>query len=401
MTPRTRSVRDFVPRVPGQVGGLPVWATVQAAPHIGHLRSGVNYDVLRRWLVHSGLTVTFVRNITDIDDKILAVGAAEGVPFWSIAYANERAFTAAYERARRAAADRRAAGHRARAGDARADRRLIDAGHAYAAGPATSTSTSRTLPAYGPLSGQRSPTHAAADEPTGAKRDPRDFALWKGAKPGEPGPGTPRGAPAGRAGTSSARRCRRVPGADLRHPRRRAGPGLPAPRERDGPVARGRAAVRPLLGAPRAAQPRRREDEQVAGQRDRRRTCCGGGGRSSCATTCRRALPVHCRLLGGGAARGRGRLPADRGLRARAASWSASGQPGPLPAAFVAAMDDDLNTSAGAGGGARRGPGGQRRARRGGQGGRGRALRRGPGDARRARPRPAGRAVAGRAARPT
>jgi len=68
----TRSVRDFVPRIPGQAGVYLCGLTVQSGPHIGHLRSGVNYDVLRRWLTHSGLAVTFVRNITDIDDKVLA-----------------------------------------------------------------------------------------------------------------------------------------------------------------------------------------------------------------------------------------------------------------------------------------------------------------------------------------
>src|SRR5690606_28898562 len=71
-------------------------ATVQAPPHIGHIRSGVNFDVLRRWLEHEGYAVTFVRNVTDIDDKILAKGAAEGVPYWVVAARNERAFQDGY-----------------------------------------------------------------------------------------------------------------------------------------------------------------------------------------------------------------------------------------------------------------------------------------------------------------
>ena len=83
------------------------------APHIGHLRSGVNYDVLRRWLLHSGYEVTFIRNITDIDDKMLAKAIEQGRPFWSIAYANELILGRRLPRARRAAADLRAAGHRA------------------------------------------------------------------------------------------------------------------------------------------------------------------------------------------------------------------------------------------------------------------------------------------------
>src|ERR1041385_337982 len=77
----TRSVRDFVPRIPGQAGVYLCGLTVQSGPHIGHLRSGVNYGVLRRWLTHSGLAVTFVRNITDIDDKVLAKSIEQGEPF--------------------------------------------------------------------------------------------------------------------------------------------------------------------------------------------------------------------------------------------------------------------------------------------------------------------------------
>ena len=85
----TRSVRDFIPKSPGQAGIYLCGLTVQSGPHIGHLRSGVNYDVLRRWLEHSGYQVRFVRNITDIDDKVLAKALEQERPFWSIAYENE------------------------------------------------------------------------------------------------------------------------------------------------------------------------------------------------------------------------------------------------------------------------------------------------------------------------
>src|SRR4029077_13810169 len=71
-------------------------ATVQAPPHIGHIRSGIAFDVLRRWLEYRGLRVTFIRNVTDIDDKILHNAEHEGVPFWEIAARNERAFPGAY-----------------------------------------------------------------------------------------------------------------------------------------------------------------------------------------------------------------------------------------------------------------------------------------------------------------
>jgi cysteinyl-tRNA synthetase len=98
-----RAVRDFVPLIPGQVSIYLCGATVQAPPHISHIRSGINFDILRRWLSYRGYTVTFVRNVTDIDDKVLRNAAAEGVPFWQVAQRNERAFVGIH----RSAADRR------------------------------------------------------------------------------------------------------------------------------------------------------------------------------------------------------------------------------------------------------------------------------------------------------
>ena len=69
----TRTVREFCPVVPGRASIYLCGATVQAPPHIGHLRSGVIFDILVRWLRASGYEVTFCRNVTDIDDKILQV----------------------------------------------------------------------------------------------------------------------------------------------------------------------------------------------------------------------------------------------------------------------------------------------------------------------------------------
>ncbi|MFL6128174.1 MAG: cysteine--tRNA ligase [Mycobacteriales bacterium] len=188
----TRSVREFVPLVPGQVSVYYCGATVQAAPHLGHLRSGLDIDVLRRWLEHSGLTVTMARNVTDIDDKILAVGAAQGVPWWQVAFRNERAFTAAYEAlgVLPPTVEPRATGHVPEM--IALMRRLVDAGHAYATGGDVYFAV-RTWPEYGSLSGQQVAAMQQG-EPTGAKRDPVDFALWKGAKPGEPAWDTPWGA---------------------------------------------------------------------------------------------------------------------------------------------------------------------------------------------------------------
>ncbi|MCU0265373.1 MAG: class I tRNA ligase family protein, partial [Actinomycetia bacterium] len=92
-----RSVRDFVPLQPDKASVYLCGATVQAPPHIGHIRSGVAFDVLVRWLELRGYQVTFIRNVTDVDDKIIANAAAEGVPFWVVAARNEQAFTWAYD----------------------------------------------------------------------------------------------------------------------------------------------------------------------------------------------------------------------------------------------------------------------------------------------------------------
>jgi cysteinyl-tRNA synthetase len=194
----TRTVRDFSPLVPGKVSLYLCGATVQAPPHIGHIRSGVNFDILVRWLTASGYQVAFCRNVTDIEDKILRVAAAEGVPWWAVAQRNERAFARAYDLLGCLPPDvePRATGHIPEM--IVLMRRLIASGHAYAAGGDLYFDVASYLE-YGALSGQRlERMRAAADAETGdAKRDPRDFTLWKGAKPGEPswetpwGPGRP------------------------------------------------------------------------------------------------------------------------------------------------------------------------------------------------------------------
>ena len=193
-----RKVRDFVPLVPGKASLYLCGATVQAPPHIGHIRSGVSFDVLVRWLRASGYQVTFCRNVTDIDDKILRTAAAEGVPWWQVAQRNERAFGRAYDAlgCLPPEVEPRATGHVPEM--IVLIRRLIDSGHAYAAGGDVYFDIS-SCPSYGSLSGQRPEHMLAADDSdtVGAKRDPRDFTLWKGAKPGEPawetpwGPGRP------------------------------------------------------------------------------------------------------------------------------------------------------------------------------------------------------------------
>jgi cysteinyl-tRNA synthetase len=182
-----RAVRDFTPLRAGQASVYVCGLTVQGRPHIGHVRAALAFDVLRRWLTHSGLDVTYVRNVTDIDDKILAKSAEHGVPWWAWAYDNELAATRAlavlgvlpptYEP--------RATGHIPEM--IVLMQRLIDAGHAYAVDGDVYFDV-RSFPRYGALTGQRlDDLQSAGDtDSDDRKRDPRDFALWKAHKPGEP-----------------------------------------------------------------------------------------------------------------------------------------------------------------------------------------------------------------------
>ncbi len=193
-----RAVREFVPLQPGRVSLYLCGATVQAPPHIGHIRSGVNFDILIRWLRASGYDVTYCRNVTDIDDKILHAAHHAEVPWWAVAERNQRAFTRAYTALGCLPPDvePRATGHVPEMVELM--HRLIDKGHAYASDGDVYFDV-RSQPDYGALSGQRIDHMLAAEDSddTSRKRDPRDFALWKGAKPGEPlwetpwGPGRP------------------------------------------------------------------------------------------------------------------------------------------------------------------------------------------------------------------
>ncbi|MCC5579643.1 cysteine--tRNA ligase [Microtetraspora sp. AC03309] len=191
----TRTVRDFVPVEPGRVSMYLCGATVQAPPHIGHIRSGVNFDVLRRWLVRLGYEVTFCRNVTDLDDKIIRVAADEGVPWFVVAERNQRAFGWAYDQlgCLPPTVEPRAMGHVPEMVELM--RRLIDKGHAYAVGGDVYFDVVSYADRYGRLSNQKLENmRRAGDTDTDSlKHDPRDFALWKGAKPGEPTWPTPWG----------------------------------------------------------------------------------------------------------------------------------------------------------------------------------------------------------------
>jgi cysteinyl-tRNA synthetase len=182
-----RAVRDFTPVHPGRASVYVCGLTVQGPPHVGHVRAQVSFDVLRRWLTVAGLDVTFVRNVTDIDDKILAKSAEHGVPWWAWAYTNELATTRAYDvlGILPPTYEPRATGHVPEMVELM--HRLIDRGHAYAVDGDVYFDV-RSWSAYGELTGQKLENlEPAADTETDErKRDPRDFALWKAHKDGEP-----------------------------------------------------------------------------------------------------------------------------------------------------------------------------------------------------------------------
>ncbi|SFK88195.1 cysteine--tRNA ligase [Geodermatophilus ruber] len=182
-----RAVRDFTPLRAGQASMYVCGLTVQGPPHVGHVRAALAFDVLRRWLTASGLDVTSIRNVTDIDDKILAKAAANGVPWWAWAYTNELACTRAYDvlGVLPPTYEPRATGHIPDMVDF--IERLIERGHAYAVDGDVYFDV-RSFPGYGELTGQRlDDLQPAADTDSDErKRDPRDFALWKTHKPGEP-----------------------------------------------------------------------------------------------------------------------------------------------------------------------------------------------------------------------
>nr|RZI35588.1 Cysteine--tRNA ligase [Cryobacterium sp. SO1] len=186
---KAQTLRDFLPIVPGKVGIYVCGPTVQSSPHIGHLRSALVYDQLRRWLSYRGNDVTFIRNVTDIDDKILLNATGTTEQWWALAYRYELEFTAGYQKLGILAPtyEPRATASVQEMQDIIG--RLIDAGHAY---PVADDSgdvyfDTTSWPAYGELTRQNPDNmEAAADADLRGKRDGRDFALWKGHKEGEP-----------------------------------------------------------------------------------------------------------------------------------------------------------------------------------------------------------------------
>jgi cysteinyl-tRNA synthetase len=185
----TQSVRNFEPVIPGRVSIYHCGLTVQAGPHLGHIRKEVVFDVLRRWLTWCGYEVTVIANITDIDDKILIKSAEAGTPWFAHAYRFERELHEAYAAlgCLPPTYEPRATGHITEMIEM--IKVLIDRGHAY---PAPDDSGDvyfdvKSWPEYGSLSHQDiDDMEPAADSDPRGKKDPRDFALWKGHKDNEP-----------------------------------------------------------------------------------------------------------------------------------------------------------------------------------------------------------------------
>jgi len=183
-----KGVVDFVPLVPGEVSLYVCGPTVQSAPHVGHLRSALVYDLWTRWFSYRGYTVTLIRNVTDIDDKILEKASAGREPWWALAQRVEGEFHRATTRLRILAPTKEPRA----TGDISAMISLIEdlmkKGHAYVAedGSGDVYFDVASWPRYGELTHQSVDDLQQGESSSSAKRNPEDFALWKGYKPHEP-----------------------------------------------------------------------------------------------------------------------------------------------------------------------------------------------------------------------
>ena len=181
----SRSLRDFVPLKNGEVSMYLCGATVQGSPHIGHMRSTIVFDVLRRYFEYKNLKVLFVRNVTDIDDKILHNAGHEDISWWELASKYEREFSEAYENLgnKVPSIEPRATGHIPQMIEM--IEKLIENNYAYEAEGSVWFAVN-SFKEYGKLSGQKVEEMLTAQDLDKGKKDPHDFALWKKSKDGEP-----------------------------------------------------------------------------------------------------------------------------------------------------------------------------------------------------------------------
>lgn len=198
----SRRVEAFQPLVPGQVSIYCCGVTVYDLCHLGHARSYIAWDVLRRYLIWSGYAVTFVQNYTDIDDKILNRAAEEGSSMQAVSERNIKAFVADMARLNILPPDRMPRATQSLAAIRHLIEELEAKGAAYSADGDVYFAVMKHA-GYGKLSGrdlaeqQDNAAGRVATEEGARKQHPFDFALWKGAKPGEPsfespwGPGRP------------------------------------------------------------------------------------------------------------------------------------------------------------------------------------------------------------------
>ena len=185
----TREARDFVPLEEGKAGIYVCGLTVQSEPHVGHVRSAVNFDVLRRWLTASGYAVHFIRNVTDIDDKILAKAAEQDRPWYNLAYAMHAELTSALASINVLPPTYEPGATGTIPEMIELITTLVERGHAYPAedGSGDVYFDVRSWPQYGELTRQGiEDMEPATDADPRGKSDPRDFALWKGHKTSEP-----------------------------------------------------------------------------------------------------------------------------------------------------------------------------------------------------------------------
>lgn len=184
---RSGELKAFSPLRLGQVSMYVCGPTVQSAPHIGHLRSALAYDLFTRWFSHRGLNVTLIRNVTDIDDKVLEKAKEQGTSWWSLAYQNEQVFAADYRRLGVAlpSHEPRATGHIPQMVELIEN--LIAKGHAYRAldGSANVYFDTASWPSYGELTNQK-PEDMESEAQSSDKKRVQDFALWKAHKPTDP-----------------------------------------------------------------------------------------------------------------------------------------------------------------------------------------------------------------------